>query len=104
GRWQRNLDAEILDRAALPAKVEQGFSFTSRPFYRDVLDEQTEHPLAVLAGSRGALPELGQVFGQRQQLALLFFGQFQALLLPLPVEFFLGGRFFLEGLVPALLQ
>src|SRR2546426_8051680 len=98
---ERELGRQVFHRTSLPADVQHGFAFRAPFFHGDILDEQTEHPLAILGRSRLTAPELGQVFGQSPQLSFLFIGQLQALSLPRLVKLFLSGLEFFEGIVPA---
>ena len=72
GYVERQFYREVTTDAALPPDVNQKLFLIGWLFDRDVLDQQSQHPLPVLGLCRGSMPQSRQIPGQSQNLGLLF--------------------------------
>ena len=74
GRRQR--DGDIHTRPAVPADMQQGLANPMRLLDGDILNQQSQHPFAVLGLRGGSVPKTRKVLHQGQHLFLLFGGDY----------------------------
>src|SRR5215472_18809774 len=96
--------AKVSALAALPPNVSQKLLGMEWLLDRNILNEQSQHPLAVFGGCGGSMPYTRQIPGQRQHLSLLFGAGDASLLTQKFHGLFLEVLHLQQGVVPAPFQ